>query len=496
MRMLSLLVGAMVVVVLWMMPSNAAAQINAPYIVQFDATANPSPLSIDAVEAGTATVDGVWSVQNLGDNALRIDQLVINDWQPVVFQTPLQATESRQWTIRHPLNFGPVTYRLVVVGADGALLDQRVAMLEFATSSTPPTIDTFQADASTLDTGRLLVFWEVRNRNPYTNLVFEQVLADGRVVSIEEPRSFAWVPSVGQGAVVPQPVADGQSVRLRLRVIDVLSIDVSNVDVSNNATTVVQRDLVLGDGTEPVILDFSAAPNPVARDGTITVSWQVQNAEIVQIAQIAADGRYLRSSEEINLTGTRTFSPLANDYYVAQFFIYAGDRAGNGVTDTLELEVLCPYTFFVSAEGLADRCPVQAVATFAGAYQLFERGEAIWRGDRNEIVLLYSGGTYEIFPDTYQEGEAIVYPDGISIPDPDSGQTLPIRGFGKVWANHSSARNGLGFAIGVEVGYTITGQDVADPSVQRGYSSSFFTFPDESVVELRPDGTWRKLPSG
>lgn len=490
MRNLSLLLASLVLCCL-LVPTTTHAQYDRPTIIRFQ-VAPQEPYTIDAIEAGDAQATLLINVENLGDHALVVDQLVINDWQRLAFGSPLQANDQRTITLQHPLNFGPLTYRLSILDAGGVVLDQALDVYNYPAHEFPPTIDRFRADVSTLDSGRLTVLWEVSNRQPYTNLVFEQVLADASVISVELPRDFAWIPSVGAGELAPQLDASGAPVHLRLRVVDYLT-----------DTTLAERDLVLGGsaGDDPVILNFYAEPDPVARGGTVTVYWQVQNAEIVQIAQVSPTGRYLRSTEEIAQDGSRAFTILASDFYTATFFIYAGDRLGNGITDTLDVAVSCPYTFFVATEATTDTCPVQAEATFPGAYQLFERGEAIWRGDRGEIIVLYGSGTYETFPDTYVEGETIAYPDGIATPTPqgtatptpETALTVPIRGFGKVWANNSSVRNGLGFAIGTEVGYGIVGQDVADGTTERNYSYSYFTYPDGSVVELNPDGTWRKI---
>lgn len=482
MRPIALLVAVLAALLTIPMPSTA--QTDFPYIIDFELVPDAA-YSVNDIESGDATATLQWTVANLGDNQLVVEQLIINTWQPLTFSTDLRPADNRPINLQHPLNYGAPTYRLSIVDATGAILDQRIDQLAYKADGSTPTINAFTAGVATDD--RLTVSWAVSSRQPLTNLVFEQVLTDGTVISVELPRDFVWIPSVGQGDIAPQPVADGEAVRLRLRVISAL-----------DNSTLTQRDLVIGGPDEATILTFTATPNPVDRDGTVTVTWEVINAEIVQLAQVDNNGRYIRSSEEINLSGERTFSPLASDYYTATFFIYAGDRAGNGATQTLEISVNCTLTFFAASDALTSECPMAAPAEFPGAYQLFERGEAIWRSDRNEIVVLFNDGTYLTFEDTYVEGEDIPLPDGIDVPEPiDDNDTraVPIRGFGKVWANNVDVRNGLGFSIGDEVGYTITGQTAADIAQPNDRGLDFFTFPDNSVVELSPDGTWRKLPA-
>src|SRR5690606_39877821 len=54
-------------------------------------------------------------------------------------------------------------------------------------------------------TARITVSWEVANRPPNSNLFFEQILSDGRVVTIELPRPDPIVNSSGDGLSAPVP---------------------------------------------------------------------------------------------------------------------------------------------------------------------------------------------------------------------------------------------------------------------------------------------------
>lgn len=75
---------------------------------------------------------------------------------------------------------------------------------------------------STLSMGvaRMQVAWELFNRPAGTNLVFEQVLADGRQVNVELPRVDPIVPSKGVGVVAPMWEGSSKSeVLLQLRLV-------------------------------------------------------------------------------------------------------------------------------------------------------------------------------------------------------------------------------------------------------------------------------------
>ena len=70
------------------------------------------------------------------------------------------------------------------------------------------------------------VLWAVVNRPPNSNLIFDQILDGGRAVPVELPRAAFWIASEGTGTVAPVPPESGTLVRLRLRLVDVISGDV------------------------------------------------------------------------------------------------------------------------------------------------------------------------------------------------------------------------------------------------------------------------------
>lgn len=102
-------------------------------------------------------------------------------------------------------------------------------------------------------------------------------------------------------------------------------------------------------------------------------------------------------------------------------------------------------------------CPVNGtlVVNLPAAVQAFERGTMIWvQGAPNIIYVLYNTGTYQRFVDTWQSGETA--PIG-EMPPP--GFFEPLRGFGKVWRDNPTVKNGLGWAVAVETGTSVTRQD-------------------------------------
>jgi photosystem II stability/assembly factor-like uncharacterized protein len=105
-----------------------------------------------------------------------------------------------------------------------------------------------------------------------------------------------------------------------------------------------------------------------------------------------------------------------------------------------------------SSLGFARSVDPQSVPA---AIQYFENGVMIWRGDNQTIYVIYDGGAWDLFDDTFQEGEtesdpALIAPNGL---------LQPIRGFGKVWRSDEVVRERLGWAVSKETAINALVQD-------------------------------------
>ncbi len=95
-------------------------------------------------------------------------------------------------------------------------------------------------------------------------------------------------------------------------------------------------------------------------------------------------------------------------------------------------------------------CATQEMQSAFMAEQSFERGHMMWREPDRTVFVLYNDGVWRSFADRWQEG----MPDyGCEAPPP--GNTLqPKRGFGLVWCVEEGVKEGLGWALDEEQGYT------------------------------------------
>ncbi len=84
----------------------------------------------------------------------------------------------------------------------------------------------------------------------------------------------------------------------------------------------------------------------------------------------------------------------------------------------------------------------------AAAIQTFDHGTMIWRGDTQQIYVIFSDRTWAVFPDKFKEGDVENDPN-LRVPQ---GKLQPVRGFGKIWRENPAVRDKLGWATAKEQG--------------------------------------------
>lgn len=128
-------------------------------------------------------------------------------------------------------------------------------------------------------------------------------------------------------------------------------------------------------------------------------------------------------------------------------------------------------------------CPRSQAIEAVGAWEPFEGGQMLWRGDLRRIYVLLGAGTWMVYDDEWREGD--VEWDGSIVPP--AGLHQPVRGFGLLWRDEPGVQVALGWATATEASFSGTFQPfergllIADGATMRLWA-------------LLSDGTWLAGP--
>jgi hypothetical protein len=358
-----------------------------PAIVDFVAITNPVTLA--DVEAGSAEATLSWHIVNVTPGQrVTLDQFVGTGWVSLIPQgEQLEAVDTLDLTIADPLNFGNPTYRLSLLDSRGTALDQRFLVLPYAADEAAPAITEFSTsatsvalDALTDGDARVEVTWEVANRPPQTQIVFDQVLGPDEAVNVELPRPSLYVPSSGVGAVAPRAPLGGSEVTLRMALLAVPSGDVlASQDIVLPVTSAglpvpqqtpqiqppgpQQTPQILPPGPEQTpqvqppgpqqtpqiqppapagaanIVLFTVEPATVAPGGNVTMTWQVENAASVQISEVLPGSLSGLTYVQLPMSGQVSVPLPAGASTTVTYVLTARDAAGLNTTEEVLITI-------------------------------------------------------------------------------------------------------------------------------------------------------------
>jgi hypothetical protein len=225
-------------------------------------------------------------------------------------------------------------------------------------------------------------------------------------------------------------------------------------------------------GTVPNIISFTVSPVTAKVGDVITVSWEVANSKQVYITRTTNQPTSDDFATGLPPKGSTTYTVTNNDSGQITFTLHTEYPR---ITATAVVTLACPFS-----TSLTKDCPGSQTTTQA-SFQTFENGYMFWKGDSKQIYVLYSGGSWVVFQDTWTAGEPIDL-GGATPPD---GKLAPANGFGKVWATQPGVRDKLGWAVSAESGYSATWQI----NSANGSITYHFTLPDGRIAHL--ENTWR-----
>ncbi|NLX10630.1 MAG: hypothetical protein GXY36_13315 [Chloroflexi bacterium] len=527
------LVGALLLV---SVPLTASAQ-HPPAIIDF--TSSLDGITVAEAEAGETTATLGWATVGVtGDYRLRLHFYLENRWVPVFDEAsvPLDPSGEREVTVQHPMNFGPPTYLLSLVDGQQRVIDQRPLTIPYV-GEDAPVVESFAAEVTEVSaadlmagTARVELMWTVTNRAPHSNPVFEQVFDDGTSQLIELPRPNLWIPSDAHGPVAPV-WRDGMSaVQVRMQLVDlatgevyaeeVLELPVTGapgaaetlsqptVDPNQAAfPTAAPPDASQPDANQtvfptaappvsgaapttfnPQIASFSVTPTTVNPGAAVRLAWEVLGTGGVTIEQRVPGIELLQtvvSAQSPQGSATVYIPDLAA--YSVEYTLWTADRSAAAHT---VVAVHCPFTFFF---GAAIGCPSTAPLQVPAAYEPFEGGFMIWRGDTNEVYVYYEdGGDQGGAAAYFLEASYANLPEARPGESPPLDRYAPVSGFGRVWANAPGVADRLGWALAPESGYTTQLQQVAMARIPPPEFSFFLTLPDGRVIGSGA-GHWRYM---
>jgi LysM repeat protein len=222
-------------------------------------------------------------------------------------------------------------------------------------------------------------------------------------------------------------------------------------------------------------VDSEALPGGGKR---VTFRWQARGANRGVItsgtAQRFAPWWPVESAGELTVDLTSTVYP--DPVMTLQMF---NDVTGQEAMATDILPWPCDHDYFFQPP--PQNCPLDAALVTDGAYQPFERGFMIWlpRPDlaQPSIYVFSDDGRASLFPDTWTPND----PDNELGETPPEGLFEPVGGFAKVWREHPSVREDLGWGTAEEWLYKVTYQAEIRESIP---GVAYLTRPDGSIVQV------------
>ncbi len=275
-----------------------------------DFSADQSSVDYADVEAGNVQVTFTWHTINTnGQDRLTLEAYKEDRWVSVAdANEALPLNGSKTVAVALPQNFGMPTYRLTLKTSVGELIGQQFVTIPYASAeqTVMPKIAAFTTQTQSVDTNllaqsntRLVVTWDIQDRQPDTLIRFYQVMPDGSTVTAEPPRHSLWLPSEGQGAVMPRPTGAKDDLHFRMSLVNLRD---NTVYDQADITVAVTGNILMAPAyveAEPPPVALAAVQNPgniaafsaeSSASGDVTLSWDAGSAQSVDLLETVNDG--------------------------------------------------------------------------------------------------------------------------------------------------------------------------------------------------------------
>lgn len=298
------------------------------------------------------------------------------------------------------------------------------------------------------------------------------VMRNANRTSLQISTSAMLPPNGSRTFSLMEPVITNGTITITLLLTDATGALLTNASGGNYS-----QDLIIRLNPYPTVVTFVSNPATVNAGGTATLAWTTQNATSASLSRLGSDGRVSEQLGTFSANGS-TAVTIPTGVTSVTYFLSVIDASG--VTNDARITLTVNATTCAFSSYISETCPTTQTANVASAYQSFQSGRMVWRGDTRQIYVLYNNGTAQVFSDTYN-GETITPQNP---PDPSLRQ--PMNGFGWLWQNDSTLRAAIGWANDVEASYNSTYETT---SINRVY----FTFPNNTIVRLENSSIWTTI---
>jgi len=253
--------------------------------------------------------------------------------------------------------------------------------------------------------------------------------------------------------------------------------------------------------TSPIIRSFTASPTEINPGDRIYFAWNSSDVTRAVLQQRFGASGAESVWRDVPSTGSLTIQTQKTDKHWQDFDLIVYNSAGVAASASASVRFRCAYTFFFPTS--TRLCPDGPSQSTGAAEQVFENGRMIWlqhapslrqwgwgAGDKEDFVILvlytpnYRAPAWQTFVDAWRESE----PDSDPNIVPPQGKYQPIRGFGKVWRNHSEVRQRLGWALEQEKGFNTTYQQVS--GLYGDDQCAYIATADGRVISMCRKGGW------
>jgi len=214
------------------------------------------------------------------------------------------------------------------------------------------------------------------------------------------------------------------------------------------------------------IISFTVDVVDIPTGKRLTFNWETTGA--VRATIWSGTAHRFPQAWAVDPSGTLTVDLDHTLYGNPSMTLVAYDAADASVSESVTIDWPCTYDYFFSPG--PNACPVYEASLTWAAEQSFENGFVIWleeiqisssEAQQGVMLVFYADGSYAQYQDTWEEGD----PESDPTIVPPAGLLQPIRGFGKLWRENTSVRDGLGWATAPEQGFDTAWQQRTQESI-------------------------------